>query len=332
MAELGSPSVTFLESSDEGFFTLPETAVRKLMMGLFCLVATSQLPAQQLESRPIPSRDIQAYSYQSPSMGRRYDIIVGLPVGYEANPEKKYPALIVTDGNHVFPVANDAARSLMEQQVIEGLFVISIGEPFEEGDSAWTRRRVHEFSPPDWAMTDPFGQLVASGVCQRYRLEPGKCVGGAPQFLDMIVSELVPRLTGKYRIDPNQLGLFGVSAGGFFAAWTIFQKNSPFTKYIISSPAMAYGDGEIFRQEERYAAANKDLKIGIYMASGSLEIDDPFLEGIGRIVSGQAHLGAMLRSRKYPSLKLTSEIHHGLGHGDAAGTTLARGIRVLYGK
>jgi hypothetical protein len=94
---------------------------------------------------------------------------------------------------------------------------------------------------------------------------------------------------------------------------------------------MAYGDGEIFRQEERYAAANKDLKVGIYMASGSLEIDDPFLEGIGRIVSGQARFGAVLRGRTYPSLKLTSEIHHGLGHVDAAGTTLARGIRVLYG-
>ena len=306
--------------------------MRVLMTDLLCLMAASPMVAQQLEPRPIPSRDIQAYNYQSPSMGRRYDIIVGLPVGYQANPEKKYPALIITDGNHAFPIANDAARSLMEQHVIEGLFVISIGEPFEEGDSAWTRRRVHEFSTPDWAMADPFGQLVASGVCQRYRSEPGKCVGGAPQFLDMIVSELLPRLTGKYRIDPNQLGLFGVSAGGFFAAWTIFQKNSPFTKYIISSPAMAYGDGEIFRQEERYAAANKDLKVGIYMASGSLEIDDPYLEGIGRIVSGQAHLGALLRSRNYQSLKLTSEIHHGLGHGDAAGTTLTRGIRVLYGK
>jgi len=93
---------------------------------------------------------------------------------------------------------------------------------------------------------------------------------------------------------------------------------------------MAYGDGEIFRQEERYAASNQDLKAAIYLASGSLELDHPWVEGVGRIVSGQAHFGAVLRGRKYPSLKLHSEIHQGLGHADAAGTTLVRGIRLLY--
>ena len=95
---------------------------------------------------------------------------------------------------------------------------------------------------------------------------------------------------------------------------------------------MAYGDGEIFRQEQHYAADHKDLKVSIYLASGSLEMDDPFLEGIGRVVSGQAQFGAMLRSRKYPSLKLYSEIHNGLGHTDGAGTTLVRGMRLLYAR
>lgn len=70
-------------------------------------------------------------------------------------------------------------------------------------------------------------------------------------------------MAARYPIDTTQLGLFGISAGGFFASWTIFQANSPFRKYIISSPAMAYGDGEIFRQEARYAAGHKDLLVGI---------------------------------------------------------------------
>lgn len=301
-------------------------------VALSLVVAAGQLTGQGLEPRPLPSRDVDSYSYRSPTMGNRYDVSVGLPVGFRPSAGKKYPALIVTDGNLSFPIALDAARNLMEQGDVEDLIVISVGAPFEEGDSAFTRRRIYEFSPPSVApVTDPFGLEVAR-VCREYHSPPDRCVGGAPKFLSFIVSELLPQLLQKYPIDPEQLGLFGVSAGGFFASYAIFQENSPFKKYIISSPAMAYGDGEIFRQEERYATQHKDLKVAIYLASGSLEIDDPQLEGLGRIVSGQARLSATLRSRKYPSLKLYSEIHQGLGHSDGAGTTLARGIRLLYAK
>ena len=81
---------------------------------------------------------------------------------------------------------------------------------------------------------------------------------------------------------------------------------------------MAYGDGEIFRQEALYAAEHKDLKVSIYLAAGSLEMNDPLREGMGRIVSGMMRLGATLRSRQYPGLRLSTEIHSGLGHSDGA--------------
>ena len=126
--------------------------------------------------------------------------------------------------------------------------------------------------------------------------------------------------------------LFGLSAGGFFASWAIFQPNTPFTKYIISSPAMAYGRGEIFRQEAAYAKAHKDLAVGIYLASGVLEAGDPMLEGIGEIVSGMSHLAGVLASRQYPGLKMTIEFHPGMGHADVMGTSVVRGLRSLYAK
>jgi len=294
------------------------------------VVANASAIAQQLEPRSIPSRNVESYSYQSPTMGNRYDISVGAPANFRPAPGRKYPALVVTDGNLSFPIAVDALRSL--EGIVEDLFVISVGTPFEEGDSAHVRRRIYEFSPPGWgAMTDPFGKAVTK-ACSDYRSAPGRCVGGALEFLGFIATEVVPAVMKKYPVDPERLGLFGVSAGGFFASYAIFQPNSPFKAYIISSPAMAYGDGEIFRQEERYAAAKNDLEARVYLGSGSLEADDPFLEGIGRIVSGHVHFAAMLRSRKYPTLKLYSEIHPGLGHSDAAGTTLIRGLRLLYAK
>ena len=78
------------------------------------------------------------------------------------------------------------------------------------------------------------------------------------------------------------------------------------------------------------AQSHKDLPVRVYLASGTLEIDDPELEGIGHIVSGQARLSAALRGRRYPGLTLHSEMLQGLGHTDAPGTTAVRGMRLLY--
>jgi predicted alpha/beta superfamily hydrolase len=314
-----------------------KSAIHHLVFGLaIATIVPFRVTAQQLEPRTFPQVGVRSYSFRSAVMARQYDISVGFPVGYDANPDATYPALIVTDGNRMFPGAYGMASGLMSPAAsagdIEPLFIVSIGTPFELGESAWTQRRVHEFSPPDWPLTDAFGKLLMQGVCQRQQppLPRETCTGGAPRFLEFIVSELLPALTAAHRIDPERLGLFGVSAGGFFAAWTIFQERSPFTTYLISSPAMAYGDGDIYRQEARYAAAHADLPVSIYLASGGLEIDDPFIEGMGQIVSGQARLGALLRGRSYASLVLHSEIHHGLGHSDAAAMTMARGLRLLY--
>jgi len=284
---------------------------------------------QQLQTRPVPTGDVQSFTFQSPSMGVRFSLNVGMPSGYKPGDGKKYAALIVTDGDFTFPGVNAAARSL--GGAITPLFIISVGTSIDEGEGEHTKRRIYEFSPPGWDRKDPFGQAVEN-YCRMFKSEEGRCSGGAGEFLTAIASEMVPQLAAKFPIDTAQLGLFGLSAGGFFASWAIFQPNSPFKKYLISSPAMAYGRGEIFRQEARYAESHKDLPVGIYLAAGVLEAADPQLEGMGEIVSGMSHFAGVLATRKYPGLKVTIEYHPGMGHTDVMGTSVVRGLRTLYGK
>ena len=284
---------------------------------------------QQLQTRPVPTGDVQSFTLQSPSMGVRFSLNVGMPVGYKPGDGKKYPALIVTDGDFTFPGVNAAARSL--SGAITPLFIISVGTSIDEGEGEHTRRRIYEFSPPGWDRKDPFGQAVEN-YCRMFKSEEGRCTGGAGKFLTAIVSEMVPQLAARFPIDTAQLGLFGLSAGGFFASWAIFQPNSPFKKYLISSPAMSYGRGEIFRQEARYAESHKDLPVGIYLGAGVLEAADPELEGMGEIVSGMSHFSGVLATRKYPGLKVTIEYHPGMGHTDVMGTSVVRGLRTLYGQ
>lgn len=303
---------------------------RTLSATTILLAAATAAPAQRLEPRPVPSIGVESFTVQSPSMGVRFAVNVGLPLGYHPDSARTYPALITTDGDWAFGTAYDAARSLMTEGAIDSLFVVSIGTAFADGDSTWVRRRIYEFSPPGWDLQDRFGQVVA-GACRTYRSEPDRCVGGAPRFLNAIVTELIPLVTRQYRIDPARLGLFGISAGGFFASWTIFQEHAPFRKYLISSPAIAYGRGEIFRLEERWARDHKDLPVAIYFGAGGLEAQHPTYEGVGEIMSGMLRLGGLLAGRNYPGLSMTTEIHAGMSHGDVMGTVVVRGLRVLYG-
>ena len=288
--------------------------------------------AQAFQPRPIPNYEVEAYTFQSLSMGLRFAVQVGLPRGYKPGAStRRYQALIVTDGDFAFPSVLEASRALASEGAIDSLFVVSIGVAREEGEEEWGRRRVWEFSPPDWDRKDPFGQVVTS-ACATFKVAPDHCTGGAPQFLGVITGELVPRLLERYPIDRDGLGLAGLSAGGFFTVWAMFQPGVPFRKYIISSPAMAYGNGEAFRLEERYAQANKDFPVSIYMAAGALEMEHPFLEGVGQIVSGMVRLTARLRERNYPGLHLTTEIHPGMSHSDVFGTVMVRGMRTVYGR
>jgi uncharacterized protein len=293
----------------------------------FLLVFASSSAHAQLQPRPVPNGDVASFTFQSPSMGVRFSLNVGLPSGYKAGDGKKYPALIVTDGDFVFRNVYESASTL--EGVITPLFIISIGTSLEEGEEEHTRRRIYEFSPPGWDRQDKFGQAL-EGYCKQFKSPEGRCTGGSAKFLSAIASEMIPLLAAKFPIDTAQLGLFGLSAGGFFTSWAIFQPNTPFNKYIISSPAMAYGRGEIFRQEAAYAKAHKDLAIGVYFASGGLEVTDPMLEGTGEIVSGMSHLAGVLASREYPGLKMTVEFHPGMGHSDVMGTSVVRGLRSLY--
>ncbi len=285
--------------------------------------------ARTLVPRAITFPGVQAFTWYSDIMQREYTVTIRFPRQYREQTGQKFPALIITDGNQFFAAASHAL-SAVEPELQQPMVLVAIGSPPEDGFLAHQQRRVHEFSPPGWNLDDAFGKSVANS-CAGWKLELAECTGGAPAFLSFITGELLPELQASFRIDPDQLSLGGVSAGGFFAAWAMFQQDAPFRNYLISSPAMAYGDGVIFTLEAAYAAVNKDLAAGVYLASGGRELDDPFIEGVGKVVSGQAQFGALLRNRGYPGLRLRSESHAGLGHIDVVPVSYAQGLRFLFG-
>jgi hypothetical protein len=91
----------------------PRTTMKTATATVGFLLAFASISAHaQLRSRPVPNRGVESFTFQSPSMGVRFSLNVGLPQGYKAGDGKKYPALIVTDGDFVFGNVYESASTL----------------------------------------------------------------------------------------------------------------------------------------------------------------------------------------------------------------------------
>src|SRR5215470_416745 len=119
--------------------SLPVSRMLRSLAASTAVLVTAAPATAQLSSRPVPSIGVESFTFQSPSMGVRFAINVGLPVGFQPGEARKYPALVATDGDWVFAGVADGVRSLTNQGVIGAMFVISIGTSFDDGAEVWTR-------------------------------------------------------------------------------------------------------------------------------------------------------------------------------------------------
>jgi hypothetical protein len=90
------------------------------------------LDSVSLSPRERPAQSVDNWSLPSSTMKRTFDISVGLPLSYAAEPEKSYPAIIVLDGNRMFGMTLDITRGLNASGEVEDLIIINIGTPFDE--------------------------------------------------------------------------------------------------------------------------------------------------------------------------------------------------------
>ena len=287
----------------------------------------------KLKSQPFTDKGVEAFSCRSDATGDDFAITIGLPHSYEDNPDKSYPALIVLDGATHFSCVNMLARYLVFE--IDDVIVIGVDVPAVLDQLALSKRRVRHFTPAmDWPMTDPSGAALKSYLASDTdsSTEIDSFLGGADAFLAFLDEELLSDLRRRYRIDAEDIGIVGNSAGGFFASTLLFREQTPFRRFFISSPAMAYGDGEIFRREAAWADAHKDLRAEVVMGAGALEIDNRYYEGLGKIISGMTRFAGLLGMREYPSLRMTCDVMNDVGHIDSLFPTVARGMRRFYAR
>src|SRR5688572_28926770 len=146
----------------------------------------------------------------------------------------RLPVIYVLDGNGLFPLAAQAASSMVAFGRMPGALVVGIGYPV---DPAATRTQSLQ-NRLAWRTRDLTPAVPG---------QPGD-VPGAAQFLMFIEQDLKPFIASRYAVDPSEQTLAGHSLGGLFAAWTLMNAPDSFSRYVLSSPSLFWNNDALIKQ------------------------------------------------------------------------------------
>jgi predicted alpha/beta superfamily hydrolase len=234
--------------------------------------------------------------------------------------------MVVLDAEFTFYLASDLApleaswsRAPLGPATspIPEVIIVSIALPSTPPDPF---RRNYEYMPP--ARDEDFSPATLEYIDRvKAMLGSGPQFGGAETFLRVLRDEILPWVARVYRTDATPRILFGVSASGCFAAYTLFTEPRLFTDYLIVSPGLPE---EIFRMEAAWAEHHDDLPARVLLTAGEKEIHDPL-----GIVSGTARLSELINSRAYPSVRLVTWFIAEATHIQTAAPSISRGLMEL---
>lgn len=180
------------------------------------------------------------HTIASENAEHEYDILVGLPDGYDTS-DQRYPVVYVLDAGIHFPVLFPYHGYMTIGGAVPE--VIFVGISYGTSDWRAGNNRSHDFTAPS---------------------DEREEWGGAGDFLDFLERELIPGIEKAYRADPDRRVVFGQSLGGQFALFAAQTRPDVFWGYIASNPAL-HRNLEFFL--ETVPAASPDRRV--FVASGS---------------------------------------------------------------
>lgn len=168
------------------------------------------------------------------------DLRIKLPDEYDAHPDRRYPVLLVLDGEWQLDHTDESSKTLRWLGLGEPVIVVGVVNG--------VAGRSVDFVPPGY-VTGP---------------------ARADRFLEFLESEALPALDRELRTTTDRL-LFGYSLGGLFAIYTLVQRPDLFVGRFALSPSLWRGDQAMVSDLERFLAGDPDLDSFLYTSVGSEE-------------------------------------------------------------
>lgn len=272
----------------------------------------------------IPATD--QWIIDSNATRRPYRISVALPFSYHHEPEQVYPAVYLLDANLYFGLVTDMVRLLQMNGSFPSVIVVGIGYPlgelYGENFRQFVLWRDQDFTP---VADKSFEQETAKWL----GIDAVKS-GDASRFLDFLALELLPKIENKYRADSMSRALVGHSLGGTCALYALFHQPDLFKRYVVGSPALAYGDRVLFRLEEEYAVQHEALAASLFLGIGGDEetLDNPLDALVS--VSDFYRFSTILQYRRYAEFKLTRAVFPGHDHLSVVAPLFQTGLKRIF--
>ena len=279
-------------------------------------------------ARPVTMPATATHTLRSLRLPEQLRVDVALPISYEAS-EQPFPVVYVIDGYWFFPLVSSVVSLLEMAGEIPPVILAGIGYEPVGLSRAEELERVSNLRCRDLTPTTDTSEWWRKAGSDK-PLGTGVETGHANEFLEVIEHEVKPLIRTSYRTDPHDETLAGFSLGGLFALHVLFRNTDHFDRYLAGSPALWWGEGAIFDEEEDFATRHQDLGKSLFLSIGSLE------ESRGgtscNMVSNVTLLTERLRSRNYPSLQLRSFAFPNATHASAIASTFVEGLLSVFGR
>lgn len=190
--------------------------MRVLPVILTCLVLCGVAMAETVSIKGLQGLDESRYHrIESETLGRGYDVIVGLPDGYDESEKTTYPTIYILDGGVLYPLLRGYYNYLRHSEEAPAAILVAVS--YGNNDFAGGNLRSTDYTAP-------------SDEREHY--------GGAANFQSFLKSELLPLIETEYRSSPAQRVIFGQSIGGQFVLFTAQTEPDLFWGHIASNPAL----------------------------------------------------------------------------------------------
>ena len=246
----------------------------------------------------------------------RFSASVTVPAGYDQQNSESFPVVYQIDANLYFPSTAPfhLATHGDVMSTLRPFILVSIGYSQEESHK-WDWLRVRDLVPPGDVVPEIFYQtldgsvqagLISQDQSDVYRAMFAKPAGD--KYLSFLENELHPLLAQTYRIDQNDVGLWGFSYGGLFTSYVALKGSSIFKKIGAGSPGIVGKDSYISKLYEEAIASKIDFSgRRLHVTLGARELADlsPYQWLTAR---GTSELLAQTSLQPLPGLQVSSEI------------------------
>jgi predicted alpha/beta superfamily hydrolase len=234
----------------------------------------------------------------APTLGDSLALFVHLPRDYRPHGRRRYPLLLLLDGN---VYAEQVGAALRRHPAREAAILVGVGRrTFLRQDSL----RQRDYTYPAAPVAD---SLPTSG--------------GGRAFLAFVEGTLLPYLDRSYRTDTTQRTLLGHSLGGYFTLWALSEAlrthRYSFATYVAASPTLLYADAYLLHElANAGAAAVAPPPLRVYLTSGTQELR---ASTEGRATrAAVAQLLTLLRGPAFANLRVGYHSYPGYRHLDTA--------------